>query len=118
MRITKAMPLAAWSCCAPERCISALTTIRSYRKQDDRMALTAVAARDSDLTAVARIRNAALRHFAARGVAATSIRDVARAARVSPGLVQHHFHSKARLRRAVDEFVIRRALEAVGTPIG
>ena len=82
------------------------------------MALAVAAARDSDLTAAARIRNAALRHFAARGVAATSIRDVARAARVSPGLVQHHFRSKARLRRAVDEFVIRRALEAFGTPIG
>src|SRR2546428_4250086 len=82
------------------------------------MARAVVAARDSDLTAAARIRNAALRHFAARGVAATSIRDVARAARVSPGLVQHHFRSKARLRRAVDEFVIRRALEAFGTPIG
>jgi len=81
------------------------------------MALPAVAARDSDLTAAARIRNAALRHFAARGVAATSIRDVARAARVSPGLVQHHFRAKARLRRAVDEFVIRRALEAFGIPI-
>src|SRR2546428_10971298 len=81
------------------------------------MALAVVAARDSDLTAAARIRNAALRHFAARGVAATSIRDVARAARVSPGLVQHHFRAKARLRRAVDEFVIRRALEAFGIPI-
>ena len=76
-----------------------------------------VATRDSDLTGAARIRNAALRHFAARGVAATSIRDVAKAARVSPGLVQHHFPSKARLRSAVDDFVIRRALEAFGTPV-
>src|SRR2546428_13872074 len=81
------------------------------------MALAVVAARDSDLTAAARIRNAALRHFAARGVAATSIRDVAKAARVSPGLIQHHFPSKARLRSAVDDFVIRRALEAFGTPV-
>src|SRR5207249_1206694 len=118
MRITKAMPLAASSCRAPELDISPLPTIQSYCIQDGRMALAVVAVRDSDLTAAARIRNAALRHFAARGVAATSIRDVARAARVSPGLVQHHFRSKARLRRAVDEFVIRRALEAFGTPIG
>jgi len=44
----------------------------------------------SDLNAAARIRNAALEGFAANGVAATSIRDVAAAAGVSPGLVQHH----------------------------
>jgi TetR/AcrR family transcriptional regulator, regulator of cefoperazone and chloramphenicol sensitivity len=69
---------------------------------------------DSDLTAAARIRDAALRAFAARGVAATSIRDVARAARVSPGLVQHHFRSKAGLRRAVEEFVAGRVSEAFG----
>src|SRR2546426_2236461 len=117
MRITKAMPLAASSCRAPELDISPLPTIQSYCIQDGRMALAVAAARDSDLTAAARIRNAALRHFAARGVAATSIRDVARAARVSPGLVQHHFPSKARLRSAVDDFVIRRALEAFGTPV-
>ena len=71
---------------------------------------------DRDLTAAARIRDAALREFAARGVAATSIRDVARAARVSPGLVQHHFRSKAGLRRAVEDLVARRALEAFGHP--
>jgi len=69
---------------------------------------------DTDLTAAARIRDAALREFAARGVSGTSIRDVARAARVSPGLVQHHFRSKAGLRRAVEEFVTRRAMEALG----
>jgi AcrR family transcriptional regulator len=69
---------------------------------------------DADLTAAARIRDAALREFAARGVSATSIRDVARAAKVSPGLVQHHFRSKAGLRRAVEEFVTRRAIEALG----
>src|SRR3989442_8290525 len=73
---------------------------------------------DSDLTAAARIREAALRLFAARGVSGASIRDVAKAAGVSPGLVQHHFRSKARLRRAVEESVIRRATEAFGRPIG
>jgi AcrR family transcriptional regulator len=71
----------------------------------------------SDQTAAARIRDAALRQFAARGVAATSIRDVARAARVSPGLVQHHFRSKDRLRRAVEEFVLQRATAAFGGPL-
>lgn len=66
----------------------------------------------SDLTAAARIRNAALDRFAAVGVAATSIRAVAKAAGVSPGLVQHHFRSKAKLRRAVDELVALRTTEA------
>jgi AcrR family transcriptional regulator len=39
------------------------------------------------------------------GVAATSIRDVAATAGVSPGLVQHYFPSKAALREAVDAHV-------------
>lgn len=65
-----------------------------------------------DLTAVARIRNAALEGFARDGVSATSIRDVARAAGVSPGLVQHHFKTKADLQQAVNEYVLRIAAEA------
>jgi AcrR family transcriptional regulator len=72
----------------------------------------------SDVTAAARIRDAALQQFAARGVGATSIRDVAKRAGVSPGLVQHHYGSKAGLRRAVEEHVIRRAVESFGQPIG
>ena len=67
----------------------------------------------SDLTAAARIRNTAIRLFAARGFGATSIRSVAAAARVSAGLVQHHYRTKAELRRAVNEFVVRRIAEAV-----
>jgi AcrR family transcriptional regulator len=77
-----------------------------------------MAVRKSDLTAAARIREAALRLFAKSGVSAVSIRDVARAAGVSPGAVQHHFRSKARLRRAVEASVIRRATEVFGSPIG
>jgi AcrR family transcriptional regulator len=67
-------------------------------------------ASEEDLTAYARIRNAALELFAARGTAATTIRDVASAAGVSPGLVQHHFGTKAGLQKAVDEFVVEDAL--------
>jgi TetR/AcrR family transcriptional regulator, regulator of cefoperazone and chloramphenicol sensitivity len=52
-----------------------------------------------------RIRAAALEGFARDGVAETSIRDIAAAAGVSPGLVQHYFPSKAALRAAVDEHV-------------
>ena len=59
----------------------------------------------SDLTAAARIRNAALARFAEAGPQATSIRDIAEAAGTSPGLVQHHFGTKAKLRDAVNEYV-------------
>ena len=70
-------------------------------------------ASDEDLTPYARIRNAALELFAARGVTATTIREVARAAGVSPGLVQHHFGTKDGLREAVDEFVVADAVWTV-----
>jgi AcrR family transcriptional regulator len=59
-----------------------------------------------DLTARARIRDAALDRFAAVGFDAASIRGIADAAGVSPGLVQHHFGSKEGLRRACDEAVL------------
>ena len=43
--------------------------------------------------------------FAERGVDAVSVRDVASAAGVSPGLVVHHFGTKQALREAVDDHV-------------
>jgi AcrR family transcriptional regulator len=55
-----------------------------------------------DLTARARIRDAALRLFAERGIDGATIRDIAKAAGVSPGLVRHHFGSKEALRDACD----------------
>jgi AcrR family transcriptional regulator len=64
---------------------------------------------DEDLTTYARIRNAALELFATRGATRTTIREVAGAAGVSPGLVQHHFGTKAGLREAVDRFVLEDA---------
>jgi TetR/AcrR family transcriptional regulator, regulator of cefoperazone and chloramphenicol sensitivity len=63
---------------------------------------------DQDLTAKARIRDRALELFARQGVAATSLRAVAKEAGVSPGLIVHHFGSKEGLCRAVDETVVRR----------
>src|SRR5438309_2903654 len=106
-RTTKRTPVAASR--RPPIALAWRVPIRSYRLRYNRMAIP-----PSDLTGAARIRNAALRQFAARGVAAASIRHVAKAAGVSPGLVQHHFRSKAGLRRAVDAFVMRRAVEAFG----
>lgn len=57
-----------------------------------------------DLTARARIRDAALAQFAERGYSGTTIKGVAEAAGVSIGLVQHHFGTKEDLRRACDTY--------------
>lgn len=62
-----------------------------------------------DLTARARIRNAALQHFAEYGFHRATIRDIASAAGVSPGMVRHYFGSKDELRKACDSY----ALEAL-----
>lgn len=62
------------------------------------------AADEGDLTAKANIRNAALRLFAERGHDAVTVREIAAAAGVSPGLVVHHFDSKEGLRAAVDAY--------------
>ncbi|ADP82368.1 TetR/AcrR family transcriptional regulator [Pseudofrankia inefficax] len=50
--------------------------------------------RPDDLTARARIRNAAFALIAQNGVDATTVRAIARRADVSPSLVLHHFGSK------------------------
>ena len=53
-----------------------------------------------DLTARARIRDAALLHFGEQGFDRATIREIARTAGVSSGLVRHHFGSKQALREA------------------
>lgn len=58
------------------------------------------------------IRDEALRLFAERGPDAVSVRQIAAAAGVSPGLVVHHFGSKNGLREAVDRHVVE-AFEAM-----
>ncbi|TDC58277.1 TetR/AcrR family transcriptional regulator [Actinomadura sp. KC345] len=62
--------------------------------------------RPEDLTGRARIRDAALLEFARLGVKGATIRGIAKAAGVSPALVQHHYGTKEELRRACDEHVI------------
>src|SRR3954465_4118441 len=64
----------------------------------------------SDLTARARIRDAAIELFAERGVEAATIRDIAQAAGASSGLLRHHFGSKEGLRDACDEFALSELL--------
>jgi AcrR family transcriptional regulator len=59
-----------------------------------------------DLTARARIRDAAITLFAERGIGPATIRDIAQAAGVSSGLVRHHFGSKEALRRACDDYAM------------
>ena len=57
-----------------------------------------------DLTAAARIRDAAIDLFGREGFA-VGVRAIAAAAGVSPGLVNHHFGSKDGLRKACDGFI-------------
>ena len=59
-----------------------------------------------DLTARARIRDAALLEFAKHGVRGATIRGIAEAAGVSVGLVQHHFGTKEELRAACDAYAL------------
>ena len=59
-----------------------------------------------DLTARARIRDAAMAVFAERGIAGATIRGIADRAGVSPALVQHHFGTKDGLRAACDSHVL------------
>jgi AcrR family transcriptional regulator len=63
-----------------------------------------------DLTARARIRDAALRLFAERGIDGATVRDIAKAAGVSPGLLRHHFGSKEALRDACDAYALERLM--------
>jgi AcrR family transcriptional regulator len=60
-----------------------------------------------DLTARARIRDAALRQFGEHGFERATIRGIAETAGVSSGLVRHHFGSKEALREACDEYLAR-----------
>jgi AcrR family transcriptional regulator len=66
--------------------------------RDDRLA--------ADLTARARIRDAALEEFADRGVQGATVRAIAARAGVSAALVQHHFGTKEGLREACDTHVM------------
>ncbi len=59
-----------------------------------------------DLTAKARIRNAALDLYSKFGQDRISLRAIAAEAGVTLGLVQHHYRTKAGLRDAVDQLVV------------
>ncbi|EFV12070.1 TetR/AcrR family transcriptional regulator [Segniliparus rugosus] len=67
--------------------------------------------RGGDLNARARIRDAAIELVGRKGFG-VSVRAIAESAGFSAGLVIHHFGSKAGLRAACDEEVLRRYREA------
>ncbi len=73
--------------------------------------LTMRSVTEADLTAKARIRDAALARFPRGGFAATTIRAIAADAGVSPGLVVHHFGSKDGLREECDRHVVAKFRE-------
>jgi AcrR family transcriptional regulator len=83
--------------------------------------MTAVSERDriggEELKKLELIRRAALKSFATRGAAATSLRSVAADAGVSLGLVQHHFETKAGLVKAVDDYVMSVVIAVVSQPV-
>ena len=60
--------------------------------------------RSADLTATARIRDAAIEQFGQHGFG-VGLRTIAEAAGVSAALVIHHFGSKDGLRKACDDYI-------------
>lgn len=70
-----------------------------------------------ELKKLERIRQAALKSFATKGAAGTSLRSVAADAGVSLGLVQHHFETKAGLIKAVDDYVMSVVIDMVSRPV-
>ncbi|KLO45170.1 TetR family transcriptional regulator [Mycobacterium nebraskense] len=60
--------------------------------------------RSADLTAAARIRDAAIEQFGEQGFG-VGLRTIAEAAGVSAALVIHHFGSKEGLRKACDDYI-------------
>src|ERR1700753_1475600 len=60
--------------------------------------------RSADLTALARIRDAAIEQFGQNGFGG-GLRTIAEAAGVSAALVIHHFGTKDGLRKACDDFL-------------
>ena len=80
--------------------------------------MDSVGSRDSsqaDLTAQARIRNAAIAHFARDGFQKANLRAIAAAAGVSEALIFHHFGSKSGLQATCDDYVLNFLIERART---
>jgi AcrR family transcriptional regulator len=72
---------------------------------------------EDDLTAEARIRDAALARFPRDGFEGTTVRAIAEDAGVSAALVVHHYGSKEGLRKACDAYVVDRIRTVKGEVI-
>lgn len=70
-----------------------------------------------DLTTKARIRDAAILRFASDGLEAP-LRAIAADASVSPGLIMHHFGSRAGLREACDTYVLQQVWHNKSSVLG
>ncbi|MEV0622072.1 TetR family transcriptional regulator [Nonomuraea sp. NPDC050404] len=71
-----------------------------------------------DLTAQAKIRNAAVAHFARDGFQKTNLRAIAATAGVSAALIIRHFGSKDELRSVCDDHVLRMLVRRARTAAG
>ena len=91
-----------------ERCVAAPSPPagQPYSLLDVRIAEPSAHRPVTDLTARARIRDAAIECFAEEGFGA-GFRAIAARAGVSPGLITHHFGSKTALRATCDAEVLR-----------
>lgn len=68
---------------------------------------------DGDLASVGRIRQAALHLFATQGVSSTPLRAIAAEARVTVGLIPHHFGSKNGLRDELERWIVKQFADAI-----
>lgn len=64
----------------------------------------------------AQIRDVAMKCFAERGIASTSLRTIAEEAGVSLGLIQHYFVTKTQLIEAIDHHVLEVFAQMSGEP--
>lgn len=89
-----------------ERCgpFQTISVVQAILLTSAERAFSVLNMRSADLTAVARIRDAAIEQFGEHGFG-VGLRSIAEAAGVSAALVIHHFGSKDGLRKACDEFV-------------
>lgn len=100
-RATRDKPYRNMERCGPFQTISVLQAILLTSAE---RTFSVLNMRSADLTAVARIRDAAIEQFGEHGFG-VGLRSIAEAAGVSAALVIHHFGSKDGLRKACDEFV-------------
>ena len=94
-------------------CISRFSVLRFIERLFNILSVRSTGRDSDDLTARARIRDAAVELIGADGFENVKIRAVAERAGVSPGLVIHHFGSKDGLRAECEQYVGDRIHDAI-----